>query len=164
MQTTLIYSLLHRLNFILSTSDMFSNEGQILERFSKKCFRISSIAEQIGPVTLFQNLELGKASTIWQSLGPNLVNINVYAKFYQNIPHGSRVMSNFHKLIWHGHTISKTDHGQLTQKLKEQEFSFLALTHFLVRSFIKLSCTVQVSKLIYHGHTRLFVKLFDTDT
>ena len=45
---------------------------------------------QIGPFSLFQNLELGKASTdknvISQSLELDLVNINVYAKVYQNIP------------------------------------------------------------------------------
>ena len=44
--------------------------------------------------SLFQNLELGKASTtknvISQSLGLDLVNINVYAKVYRNIPLSSR--------------------------------------------------------------------------
>ena len=49
---------------------------------------------QIGPFSLFQNLELGKASTvknvISQSLGLDLVNINVYATVYQNIPLSSR--------------------------------------------------------------------------
>ena len=49
---------------------------------------------QIGPFSLFQNLELSKASTdknvISQSLGLDLVNINVYAKVYQNIPLSSR--------------------------------------------------------------------------
>ena len=46
--------------------------------------------QEIAPLSLFQNLELGKASTnenvISQSLGLDLVNINVYAKVYQNIP------------------------------------------------------------------------------
>ena len=50
--------------------------------------------QEIGPFSLFQNLELGKASTdenvISQSLGQDLVNINVYAKVYQNIPLSSR--------------------------------------------------------------------------
>ena len=32
-----------------------------------------------------------------------------YKMCMQNIPHGSRVMDNFHKLIWHGHTTSQTD-------------------------------------------------------
>ena len=46
---------------------------------------------EIGPFSLFQNLELGKASTVSsQSLGLDLVNINVYAKVYQNIPLSSR--------------------------------------------------------------------------
>ena len=38
---------------------------------------------QIGPFSLFQNV-------ISQSLGLDLVNINVYAKVYQNIPFSSR--------------------------------------------------------------------------
>ena len=48
--------------------------------------------QEIGPFSLFLNLELGKASTdvISQSLGLDLVNINVYAKVYQNIPLSSR--------------------------------------------------------------------------
>ena len=49
---------------------------------------------ETGPFSLFQNLELGKASTdknvISRSLGLDLVNINVYAKVYQNIPLSSR--------------------------------------------------------------------------
>ena len=50
--------------------------------------------QEIAPLSLFQNLELGKASTeenvISQSLALDLVNINVYAKVYQNIPLSSR--------------------------------------------------------------------------
>ena len=46
--------------------------------------------QEIGPFSLFQNLELGKASTIKNvispSLGLDLVSINVYAKVYKNIP------------------------------------------------------------------------------
>ena len=52
------------------------------------------IVLEIGPFSLFQNLELGKASTdknvSSQALGLDLVNINVYAKVYQNIPLSSR--------------------------------------------------------------------------
>ena len=50
--------------------------------------------QEIGPFSLFQNLELGIASTdeksILQSLGLDLININIYAKVYQNIPLSSR--------------------------------------------------------------------------
>ena len=47
--------------------------------------------QEIGPFSLFQNFELGKASTdkknvSSQSLGLDLDNINVYATVYQNIP------------------------------------------------------------------------------
>ena len=49
---------------------------------------------KIGPFSHFQNFELDKASTdknvIWLSLGLDPVNINVYAKVYQNIPLSSR--------------------------------------------------------------------------
>ena len=48
----------------------------------------------IGPFLLFQDLEPGKSSTdknvISQSLWLDLVNINVYAKVYKNIPLSSR--------------------------------------------------------------------------
>ena len=46
--------------------------------------------QEIGPFSLFQNLELGKTLTDEkchsQSLGPDLVNINVNVKVNQNIP------------------------------------------------------------------------------
>ena len=55
---------------------------------------IFSTVLEIGPLSRFQNLELGKATTDKnvnsQSLGLDLVNINVYAKVYQNIPLNSR--------------------------------------------------------------------------
>ena len=54
---------------------------------------------ETGPFSLFQNLELGKASTekdvSSQSLGLDLVNINVYAKVYQNTPLSSRDRATF---------------------------------------------------------------------
>ena len=50
--------------------------------------------QEIGPFSHFQNLELGKASIdkniSSQSLGLDLVNINVYANVYHNIPLSSR--------------------------------------------------------------------------
>ena len=50
--------------------------------------------QEIGPFSLFQNLSSAKPrpkiNVISQYLGPDLVNINIYAKFYQNIPLSSR--------------------------------------------------------------------------
>ena len=50
--------------------------------------------QEIGPFSLFQNLELGKASTDkrchFAISWVHLVNINVYANVYQNIPLSSR--------------------------------------------------------------------------
>ena len=53
------------------------------------------MVQDLGPVPLFQNVDLGKASTDdkWQSVQLDLININVYAKCYPNIPYDSRVMS-----------------------------------------------------------------------
>ena len=56
--------------------------------------------QEIGPFSLFQNLELGKVSTDDKyhfaiSWGLELVNINVYAKVYQNIPNCLRVIDIF---------------------------------------------------------------------
>ena len=53
--------------------------------------KIVHSVQEIGPFSLFQNLNLGNASAnpknvISQSLSLDLVNINVYAKVYQNIP------------------------------------------------------------------------------
>ena len=118
--------------------------------YAKFHHHIFHSVQEIGPFSLFQNLELGKASTdekchfaiswarycqyqclckslskystefkrygyfhffsIWrsakprpminvisQSLGLDVVNINMYAKFYQNIPNGLRVIDIFHE-------------------------------------------------------------------
>ena len=54
---------------------------------------------EMGPFSLFKNLELVKASTdknvSSQYLGLDLVNINVNAKVYQNIPLSSRDRASF---------------------------------------------------------------------
>ena len=78
----------------------------------------ASIFQEEGPFSLCQNSDLSKASIddkwhlgIWQSTGLVLVNINVHAKYYQNIPHGSRVKGNFHKVVCRGHETSQTDRG-----------------------------------------------------
>ena len=65
--------------------------------------------QEIGPFSLFhifRILNFGKASTdknvIWLSLGLDPVNINVYAKVYQNIPLSSRdrAIFTFFFRIW----------------------------------------------------------------
>ena len=62
--------------------------------FTQKFIKIFHSVPEIEPFSLFQNLELGKASTdenvILQSVGLDLVNINIYAKVYLNIPLSSR--------------------------------------------------------------------------
>ena len=61
--------------------------------------------QEVGSFSLFQNLELGKPrpmiNVISQSLEIDLVNINVYANVYQNIPNGLKGMDYFHFFrIW----------------------------------------------------------------
>ena len=60
----------------------------------QKFITIFHSVQEIGPFSLFQNLELRKSrpmkNVISQSLGPELVNINVYANVYQTIPLSSR--------------------------------------------------------------------------
>ena len=53
---------------------------------------------------------------IWQSLGLDLVNINVSAKFYQNIPNGLIVSGIFRKLS--GDKIFANCPGTDTQNLE----------------------------------------------
>ena len=96
----------------------------IISMFTQKTIKIFHSVQELRPFSLFQNLALGKASTddkchfaivshffriwtlaktqpisnvIWQSHGVHLVNTNVYAKFYQTIPNGLRVIGIFHE-------------------------------------------------------------------
>ena len=81
--------------------------------------------QEVWSFSLFQNLDLGIASTddkchftipLARSCQYQCV-----TQFYQNIPNGSRFMNIFRKLIWNGHTTSqteRTDQGQITQKAK----------------------------------------------
>ena len=62
--------------------------------------KIFQIVQDIGSITLFQNLFLGKASTNAKChlvyLGIELrVNINVYVKIYQGIPQGTTDRASF---------------------------------------------------------------------
>ena len=78
----------------------------------KSFITIFHSVQEKGPFSFFQNLELGKTSTdendISQSLGLDLVNINVYAEVYKNIPLSSRDKAIFtfsefgarHRLKW----------------------------------------------------------------
>ena len=91
----------------------------------------------------------------------NFIKISSWLKSYKQFSQTD--LARTHNFTnWFG---TDTDHGQLTQKLKEQEFSFLPM----IRSFIKLSCTVQDNgqfsqtdlsrthtafrRLVWHGRT-----------
>ena len=83
-------------NFHLSQMSFVNLTGYILSisMCMQNFITIFFTVEEIGLFSLFQDLELGKASTdknvSSQSLRPDLVNINVYTKVYQNIPLSSR--------------------------------------------------------------------------
>ena len=84
-----------------------NNKKKKKKKKKKKIITIFHSVQEIGPFSLFQNLELGKNFhffRIWRLSKPrpminvnlqflelDLVNINVSAKFYQNIPNGLRV-------------------------------------------------------------------------
>ena len=72
--------------------------------FKQKPIKIFYSAQEIRPrdsaiITFFQNLELGKASTmknvISQSLGQDFVHLNVFETVNQNIPLSLRDMAIF---------------------------------------------------------------------
>ena len=67
--------------------------------FTQKFIKIFHSVQEIGLFSLFQNLNLGNATANpkWHltTLGLHLVNINAFAKFYQNIPNGLRVIDIF---------------------------------------------------------------------
>ena len=73
----------------------------LISMFTQKFIKIFHSVQEIGLFSLFQNLNLGNASASpkWHLTIPwaNLVNINAYAKFYQNIPNGLRVIDIFHE-------------------------------------------------------------------
>ena len=106
-------------------NDILQTRGLILSIsvYMRNVLKLFHKVQGIGPVSFLQNLDLGKASTDGKLhlaiLGIDFLNINVYAKRYQNIPDGSIVMGNFRKLIRVGHTTSQTDtqtdHGQITK-------------------------------------------------
>ena len=97
--------------------------------------------KEIGPFSLFQNLELGKASTeknvISQSLGLDLVNINVYAKVFQNIPLSSRDRTIF--------TFSEVEPRQRlgqSQMTFDNLFGYILSISMSMQNFIKIYQTV----------------------
>ena len=78
---------------------------------------------------------------IWQSHGYDFDNINVYAKLYQNIPFGWRVMGNFRKLTTDGHTTSQKHRGRThkaiigyTPKVDIDFLRVVQLTHLWLES------------------------------
>ena len=92
--------------------------------------------QEIEPFSLFQNLKLGKASTdknvSSQSLGVDLVNINVYAKDYQNIPLSSRDRAIF--------TFSEFEPRQRlgqSQMIFDNRMGFILSISMFSRQFIK---------------------------
>ena len=98
--------------------------------------------QEIGPFSLFQNLELGKASTdeknvTSQSLGLDLVNINVYAKVYQNIPLSSRDRAIF--------TFSEFEPRQRlgqSQMIFDNPLGYILSISMHMQNFIKIFQTV----------------------
>ena len=96
-----------------------------VQNFITKFFTV----QEIWPFSLFQNLELCKASTdrnvSSQSLGLDLLNTNVYAKIYQNIPLSSRDRAIF--------TFSEFGPRQSFHRRKNVSLQFLGLDVFDIK-------------------------------
>ena len=97
--------------------------------------------QEIGPFSIFQNLEFGKASTdenvISQSVGLDLVNINVYAKVNQNIQLSSRDRAIF--------TFSEFESRQRlghTQMTFDNPLGYILSISMRLQNFIKIFQTV----------------------
>ena len=73
--------------------------------------------QKIGPFSLFRIWSSAKPrpliNVILQSLGLDLVNINLYAKVYQNIPNGLRVVGIFRELSGDIHKLSGDGQARL---------------------------------------------------
>ena len=133
--------------------------------FTQKSIKIFHSVQEIRPFSLFQNLELGKASTddkchfaivslffrirtsaktqtipnvIWQSHWLDIVNIRVYAKFHHNILHSSRDSA-----------IITFSEFEARQSLDRRKMSFLNLLGMILsisvftQKFIKIVHSVQ---------------------
>ena len=76
---------------------------------------------EIGPVSLFQNSDLCKASTEWDSVIPwaSSCQYQYVSEFYQTILYGSGVMDNFLKLTADGHRL-QTDRGRTHRLIKDR--------------------------------------------
>ena len=70
---------------------------------------------------------------ILQSLGQHLVNINAYAKFYQNIPSGLRFIDIFHEQA--GDKIFTNRSGQNLHKLSGDKIKCLITGHTMKFNF-----------------------------
>ena len=106
--------------------------------------------QEIGPFSLFQNLELGKTSTdendISQSLGLDLVNINVYAE-YIKIFHSVQEIRPFS--LFPFAIVSLFSEFEPQQKLNQSQMSFDNLMEYILsiaicmQNFITIFRSVQ---------------------
>ena len=90
---------------------------------------------------------------IWQSLGLHLVNINAYAKFYQNIPNGLRVINIFHEQagvkIFTNMPASKSSQ---TVRWQNQMFDYRAL--------LEIQLSVDYLRVVQSGGLRFWKWLY----
>ena len=118
--------------------------------------------QEIGPFSLFQNLELGKTSSIKndisQSLGLDLDNINVYTEVYQNIPLSSRdkAIFTFSEVgackastddKCHFAIVSLFSEFEPRQKLNQSQMSFDSLVWYI----LSISMCMQNFITIFHS-------------
>ena len=95
--------------------------------------------QEIGPVSRFRIQSSAKPrpmiNVILQSLGLDLVNINVHAKVYQNILNGLRVVGIFRELSGTSQTIRGTDKGDYRAHSESQPSASLSVDFLRVVQF-----------------------------
>ena len=86
-------------------------------------------------------------NVIWQSLGLGLVNINVLAKAYQNIPHGSRVRAS---LIFFFFSIATLAKARL---MINDIWQFIGIDIVINNVYAKLYCTIPYISRVRASYT-----------
>ena len=105
----------------------------LISMFRQKFIKIFHSVQEIGLFSFFFRIWTSATprsipNDSWQSFGLCLVNINAYAKFYQNIPNGLRVIDIFRHF-------SRTGRGQNLHKLSGDKIKCLVIGHSMKFNF-----------------------------
>ena len=116
--------------------------------FTQKFIKIFHSVQEIGLFSLFRIWTSATPrpiqNDIWQSLGLHLVNINAYAKFYQNIPNGLGVIDIFHEQAGVKIFTDPASKSSQTVRWKNQMFDYRALYEIQLQVSVDFLRVVQL--------------------